>query len=81
MNIEKAKSKDVEEISKIRIQAIKKLNSQDHTSQEMEYLLDRQIPEALLKKINQREFYVATENGKIKEIGNSKMVIEKYRGV
>src|SRR3989339_824605 len=65
MIIRKAKTEDAEEISKLRIDAIKKLNSQDHEEEEMAYLLDRQTLEILKKKIKSREVYVMTENKKI----------------
>lgn len=65
MIIEKAKPSQAEEISKLRIDSIKKYNSNDHTKEEMEYLLTRQTPEVLKKKIESRHFFVAVENNKI----------------
>jgi len=65
MIIKKALPTDAEEISLQRIETIKKLNSQDHEKEEMEYLLGRQTLEVLKKKIKSRDVYVMVENKKI----------------
>lgn len=65
MNIEKAQVSQAEEISKLRIDSIKKYNSNDHTKEVFDYLIGRQSPEVLKKKIDTRDFFVVMENNKI----------------
>ena len=77
--IEKAIPAQAEEISKLRIDSIKKLNSNDHTKEEMIYLIGRQTPEVLKKKIESRPFFVAIENNKI--IGSVDLEDNEIKGL
>jgi len=79
MIIKKALPTDAEEISLQRIETIKKLNSQDHEKEEMEYLLGRQTLEVLKKKIKSRDVYVMVENKKI--IGSGDLDDNEIKGL
>ncbi|MEI6849593.1 MAG: GNAT family N-acetyltransferase [archaeon] len=79
MIIQKAIPSQAEEISKLRIDSMNKLNSKDHTKEEMIYLIGRQTPEELKKKIESRPFFVALENNKI--IGSIDLEDNEIKGL
>lgn len=65
MKIIRAKIEQAEEISKLRVGAIKKFNSAENSLEEMEFLMKRNTPEMIEEKIDKRDVFVAVENGKV----------------
>lgn len=68
MKIVKALPKDAEEISKLRISTIKSFPQDNEAPGELDFVINRNMPEAIIDKIKTRDVFNMVEKGKI--IGN-----------
>lgn len=68
MKIMKAKPEQAEEISKLRINTIKHFPEDNNTPEEIQFVIKRNTPEAIIDKIKNRDVFNMMEKGKI--IGN-----------
>lgn len=68
MKIEQATPEQAEEISKLRITVITEINAKDNTEKEMVFLLERNTPEMIKQKIEERAMYCMIDKDKI--VGN-----------
>ncbi len=79
MKIRKAKLVDVKEISGLRKQTLKKVNSLEYKKEVIDYLVIKNSTKNILRKMKKRDFYVAIENNKV--IGTIDLTIDHIGGL